>query len=150
MRVVVQRVSSASVVVDEQAVSQIGRGLLLLLGVGLNDSEARAKTLVDKIVHLRIFADADGKMNASLLDIAGSVLVVSQFTLYADTRKGRRPSFINAAHPAVAKQLFEHFKSLLAEYKITVASGVFGADMQVTLCNDGPVTLWLDSEDLPR
>ena len=148
MRALLQRVSQASVTVDAQVVGQIGWGLLILLGVGQDDSEAQVKTLADKIVHLRIFGDDEGKMNRSLLDISGEVLVVSQFTLYADTRRGRRPSFINAAPPAIAEPLIERFKEAIASYGLTVASGIFGASMQIDLCNEGPVTIWMDSEEL--
>src|SRR5215469_3329655 len=147
MRSLLQRVSRASVTVDEQVVGQIGQGLLVLLGVGQDDSEVEVKTLADKIVQLRIFGDDEGKMNRSLLDISGEVLVVSQFTLYADTRRGRRPSFINAAPPSIAEPLVECFKDTIAAYGLTVADGVFGAYMQVELLNAGPVTIWLDSEE---
>ena len=150
MRALLQRVSRASVTVDERIVGQIGQGLLVLLGVGQDDSEAQIKPLADKIVRLRIFEDDEGKMNRSLLDIGGEILVVSQFTLYADTRRGRRPSFIDAAPPAIAEPLFEQFKAALADYGLTVASGIFGAYMQIDLRNDGPVTIWLDSEQLQR
>jgi D-tyrosyl-tRNA(Tyr) deacylase len=148
MRALLQRVSRAGVTVDEQIVGQIRQGLLILLGVGQNDSEVQVKTLADKIVHLRIFGDDEGKMNRSLLDVSGEVLVVSQFTLYADTRRGRRPSFTEAAPPALAEPLVERFKDALAAYGLTVASGVFGAYMTIDLRNDGPVTIWLDSEEL--
>ncbi len=148
MRALLQRVSQASVTVEEQVVGQIGQGLLLLLGVGQNDSEVQVKTLADKIAHLRIFGDDEGKMNRSLLDIRGEVLIVSQFTLYADTRRGRRPSFTEAAPPALAEPLVERFKDALAAYGLTVASGVFGAYMTIDLRNEGPVTIWLDSEQL--
>ena len=148
MRALLQRVSHASVTVDEQVVGQIGQGLLVLLGVGQNDSEVQVKTLADKIVHLRIFGDEEGKMNRSLLDIEGEVLVVSQFTLYADTRRGRRPSFTDAAPPDVAEPLCERFKDAVAAYGLKVAGGVFGAHMDVELLNDGPVTIWLESEKL--
>src|SRR5229473_8103515 len=148
MRALLQRVSRASVTVDEQVVGKIGQGLLVLLGVGRDDSEVHVKALADKIVYLRIFGDDEGKMNRSLLDIGGEVLVVSQFTLYADTRRGRRPSFTDAAPPVVAETLFELFKEALASYGLTVADGIFGAYMQVELLNDGPVTIWLDSEQL--
>jgi D-aminoacyl-tRNA deacylase len=150
MRALLQRVSRASVTVDEQVVGQIGQGLLVFLGIGQEDSEAQIKPLADKIVHLRIFEDAAGKMNLSLLDIGGEVLVVSQFTLYADARKGRRPSFTDAAPPAIAEPLVERFKAALASHSIPVAGGVFGAHMDVALINDGPVTIWLDSEQLQR
>ena len=148
MRSLLQRVSHASVTVDEQVVGQIGQGLLVLLGVGQGDGEAQVKTLVDKIVHLRIFEDEAGKMNLSLLDTGGSALVVSQFTIYADVRKGRRPSFTDAAPPALAEPLVERFKDALAAYGVPVEGGVFGAHMAVELVNDGPVTIWLDSEQL--
>lgn len=148
MRALLQRVRSAHVTVDEQVVGQIGQGLLILLGVGLTDSEIQAKLLTDKIVNLRIFADEDGKMNRSLLDVGGQVLVVSQFTLYANTRRGRRPSFVEAAPPHLADVLCEHFKAALAAHGVEVASGIFGAHMQVNLCNDGPVTIWLDSDEV--
>jgi D-tyrosyl-tRNA(Tyr) deacylase len=148
MRALLQRVTQASVTVDEQIVGQIGQGLLILLGVGQGDSEAHIKTLVDKIVHLRIFADDEGKMNRSLLDIGGEALVVSQFTLYADTRRGRRPGFTNAAPPANAEPLVERFKVALTSHGVVVAGGIFGAHMQVALINDGPVTIWLDSDEL--
>jgi D-tyrosyl-tRNA(Tyr) deacylase len=148
MRALLQRVSRASVTVDEQIVGQIGQGLLVLLGVGQNDSEVQVKTLADKIVHLRIFGDDEGKMNRSLLDVSGEVLVVSQFTLYADTRRGRRPSFTEAAPPALAEPLIERFKYTLAGYGLPVASGIFGAYMTIDLRNEGPVTILLDSEEV--
>ncbi len=148
MRALLQRVSRASVTVDEQVVGQIDQGLLVLLGVGQNDSEAQVKTLAEKIAHLRIFGDDEGKMNRSLLDIGGEVLVVSQFTLYADTRRGRRPSFTEAAQPALAEPLVERFKDALASYRLPVASGVFGAYMTIDLRNEGPVTVLLNSEEL--
>lgn len=148
MRVLLQRVTSASVTVDERIVGQIDQGLLILLGVGQDDSEAQVKPLVDKIVHLRIFGDDEGKMNHSLLDINGAALVVSQFTLYADTRRGRRPSFTNAAPPTIAEPLVERFKAAISSHGIQVAGGIFGAHMQVSLLNDGPVTIWLDSKDV--
>src|SRR2546425_7281711 len=143
MRALLQRVSRASVTVEGQIVGQIGQGLLVLLGVGQNDSEVQVKTLAEKIAHLRIFGDDEGKMNRSLLDIGGEVLVVSQFTLYADTRRGRRPSFTEAAPPALAEPLVERFQAAIAAYGIKVAGGIFGAYMQVELVNEGPVTIWL-------
>lgn len=146
MRALLQRVSRASVSVDGQIVGQIERGLLILLGVGQGDSEVQVKQLTDKIVHLRIFEDEDGKMNRSLLDSGGQALVVSQFTLYANMSKGRRPSFIEAALPALAEPLVERFKEAIATYGISVEGGIFGAHMEVELLNNGPVTLWLDSE----
>ena len=148
MRALLQRVTWASVTVEGLVVGQIGQGLLILVGVGHDDGEAQVKTLADKIAHLRIFEDEQGKMNRSLLDIGGQALVVSQFTLYADARRGRRPSFTDAAPPALAEPLVERFKEMLAGYGLEVAGGVFGAYMQVELLNDGPVTIWLDSEEL--
>lgn len=146
MRALLQRVSRASVTVDEQVVGKIGLGLLVLLGVGKDDNEAQVKTMADKIVYLRIFGDDEGKMNRSLLDVGGEVLVVSQFTLYADMRRGRRPSFIDAAPPSIAEPLVERFKAAIADYGLRVAGGIFGAYMEVELVNSGPVTIWLDSE----
>ena len=148
MRALLQRVSYASVTVDGKVVGQIGQGLLVLLGVGQGDSEVQVKTLADKIVHLRIFGDDEGKMNRSLLDVGGQALVVSQFTLYADVRKGRRPSFTDAAPPSLAEPLVERFKDALATYGLKVEGGVFGAYMEVELINSGPVTIWMDSEEL--
>ncbi|SRR6266567_2451009 len=148
MRALLQRVSHASVTVDGNVVDQIGQGLLVLLGVGQDDSEVQVKTLADKIVHLRIFGDDEGKMNRSLLDVGGEVLVVSQFTLYADMRRGRRPSFTDAAPPSLAEPLVERFKDALATYGLKVEGGVFGAYMEVELINSGPVTIWMDSEEL--
>ncbi len=150
MRALLQRVSQSSVTVDGQVVGAIGQGFLVLLGIGQDDSEAQVRTLVEKTVHLRVFGDNEGKMNRSLLDIGGEVLVVSQFTLYADVRKGRRPSFTNAAPPALAEPLVERFKEALAAHGLKVEGGVFGAHMDVELINDGPVTMWLDSEQLQR
>src|SRR5258706_3531652 len=148
MRALLQRVSRASVIVDEQVVGQIGQGLLVLLGVGQDDSEVQVRTMADKIVHMRILGDEEGKMNRSLLDIGGEVLVVSQFTLYADIRRGRRPSFTNAAPPSLAEPLVERFKDAIAAYGVRVTDGIFGAHMQVELVNDGPVTISMDSEEL--
>jgi D-aminoacyl-tRNA deacylase len=150
MRALIQRVSQASVSVDQQIVGKIGQGLLILLGIGPDDSEAQVKVLTEKIINLRIFEDEAGKMNLSLLDMQGEALVVSQFTLYADVRKGRRPSFTSAAPPAIAEPLVEQFKAAIASYGITVAGGVFGTYMEVSLTNSGPVTIWLDSEQLAR
>jgi D-tyrosyl-tRNA(Tyr) deacylase len=146
MRAVVQRVSRAKVTVDEQIVGEIGRGLLVLLGVAENDDTADADYLVEKILNLRIFEDADDKMNLSLRDSNGELLVVSQFTLYGDTRRGRRPSFINAARPDKANELYEYFVARSRESVAKVATGQFQAMMDVELVNDGPVTIILDSE----
>lgn len=148
MRALLQRVSQASVVVEGGTVGEIGPGFLILLGIGTSDSEAQIKPLSEKIVNLRVFEDQQGKMNLSLLNTGGAVLVVSQFTLYADIRKGRRPSFTTAAPPAIAEPLVERFKEAIAAQGIRVAGGVFGADMKVSLINDGPVTIWIDSDEL--
>ncbi len=148
MRALLQRVSEASVTVDGHVVGQIEYGFLILLGIGQDDSEIQVKQLTDKIVNLRVFADDEGKMNRSLLDSGGQALVVSQFTLYADMRKGRRPSFTSAAVPAQAEPLVERFKEAIVAHGIHVEGGIFGAHMHVELLNDGPVTLWLDSEAL--
>jgi D-aminoacyl-tRNA deacylase len=150
MRAVVQRVSEASVVVDGQVVGAIGRGLLVLLGVTHDDGEAEAAALARKIAGLRIFEDAAGKFNLGLTDVDGAVLLVSQFTLYGDTRKGRRPSFTDAARPEQAGPLCDRFVELLAAEGLVVETGVFGAHMAVQLVNDGPVTLWLDTAELGR
>jgi D-aminoacyl-tRNA deacylase len=147
MRAVLQRVSSASVTVDGVITGSIGKGLLVLLGVASGDDESTSAEMVDKIVGLRIFNDDAGKMNLSLQDIDGEMLVVSQFTLYADTSRGRRPSFLSAADPSAARSLYEHFVSAARESVPTVETGVFGAMMQVELINDGPVTIILDSND---
>ncbi len=148
MRALLQRVSQASVMVDGQVVGKIDAGLLILLGIGHEDSEIQVQGLTDKIVHLRVFEDSEGKMNLSLLDVGGQALVVSQFTLYADMRKGRRPSFTRSAAPTVAQPLVERFKSALQAHGVIVQGGIFGAHMHVSLINDGPVSLWLDSEEL--
>ena len=147
MRVVLQRVTAASVAVDGEVVSSIGPGYLLLVGVGTGDEEADAETLAEKIVNLRIFRDAEGKTNLSLADVAGEALVVSQFTLYADTRKGRRPSFIRAADPSGAAELVETFAKAVEARGVRVGRGVFGAEMAVELVNDGPFTLTFDTAD---
>jgi D-aminoacyl-tRNA deacylase len=141
LKAVVQRVREASVTVDGAVVGAIGPGLLVLLGVAREDAESEASWLVEKILGLRIFEDAAGKMNLSLLDTGGALLVVSQFTLYGDTRKGRRPSFDGAARPEQANRLYEHFVALARERGVKVETGVFQAMMQVSLVNDGPVTL---------
>ncbi|MEM6690316.1 MAG: D-aminoacyl-tRNA deacylase [Planctomycetota bacterium] len=144
MRLLIQRVSSASVTVQGSVVGEINRGLLILVGVGREDSEAEAAWLADKVANLRVFNDENGKMNRSLIDVGGSILSVSQFTLYGDCRKGRRPAFTDAAEPGLGKQLYERFNELLCEKEIIVETGVFAADMKVSLVNDGPVTFWLE------
>ncbi|MFN0139615.1 MAG: D-aminoacyl-tRNA deacylase [Pyrinomonadaceae bacterium] len=146
MRAVVQRVSRAKVTVDGREVGEIGRGLLVLLGVAATDQRSDADYLSEKILNLRIFEDSDDKMNLSLLDVTGELLVVSQFTLYGDTRRGRRPSFISAAAPDKANELYEYFVARSRESVARVATGQFQAMMDVELVNDGPVTIILDSE----
>ncbi|MFN3373248.1 MAG: D-aminoacyl-tRNA deacylase [Chloroflexus sp.] len=148
MRAVIQRVSEASVTVNGSVVGAIGHGLLILLGVTQTDTLADVDLLAEKIAHLRIFGDHEGKFNLSLLDVGGAALVVSQFTLYADTRKGRRPSFTAAARPEIAEPLVDAFVDALRAHAIPVATGVFGAMMQVALINDGPVTIVIDSAEL--
>ncbi|MEO8288223.1 MAG: D-aminoacyl-tRNA deacylase [Chloroflexota bacterium] len=145
MRAVIQRVQHASVVVDGEVVGKIGPGLLVLLGVGKDDTEEDARFLSGKVANMRIFSDADGKFNLGLSDVGGSVLLVSQFTLYADTRKGRRPSFTDAAAPDVAERLVLRCAELFHAAGIPVEMGRFGAHMEVSLLNDGPVTILIDS-----
>jgi D-tyrosyl-tRNA(Tyr) deacylase len=144
MRVVVQRVSSASVTIDGNVVGEIGRGLLLLVGFRQEDGDAQLRWMADKILGLRIFPDDEGKMNRSVVDVGGALLVVSQFTLYGDVERGRRPSFIEAARPEIAIPLYESFLSILRAGPCPVQTGQFGAMMQVSLVNDGPVTLIID------
>jgi len=145
MIAVVQRVTQSTVEVDGQNVGAIGRGLMVLLGIACRDSEKEAAYLAEKIVHLRIFEDQNGKMNCSLMDVGGSMLVVSQFTLLGDCRKGRRPSFGAAAPPEQAEALYAHFVRKVAQMGINTATGRFRAAMQVSLTNDGPVTLILET-----
>ena len=149
MRALIQRVTSANVVVDEKVTGAIEHGLLLLVGITHTDTEAVEDRIADKIVKLRIFSDEQGLMNKSVLDVAGGILAVSQFTLYADAKKGNRPSYIDAARPEQASPAFDRFVAKLsARLGKSVPTGVFGAEMKVTLVNDGPVTIWLDSETL--
>ena len=148
MRTVVQRVTHASVKVDGQTIGEIGKGFLILLGVAEEDDEAIADKMADKICRLRIFEDENGKTNLSLADVGGGILVVSQFTLYADCKKGNRPSFVKAGNPEKANRLYEYFMKRCQTHVQTVEHGQFGADMKVELLNDGPFTLMLDSKEL--
>ena len=146
MRAVLQRVSKASVTVDDRVTGEIEQGLVILLGIRSGDTDADAKYLADKCINMRIFSDSDGKFNLSARDMNGDILVVSQFTLYGDTRKGRRPNFTDAAPPDVSKPLYERFISHLKASGLKVASGVFGAMMLVEIHNDGPVTIIVESK----
>lgn len=148
MRTVVQRVTHASVKVDGQTIGEIGKGFLILLGVAEEDDKAIADKMADKICRLRIFEDENGKTNLSLADVSGEILVVSQFTLYADCKKGNRPSFVKAGNPEKANRLYEYFMKRCQTHVQTVEHGQFGADMKVELLNDGPFTLMLDSKEL--
>ena len=150
MKAVIQRVREAHVDINGRTVGACGRGYMILLGVAQGDTEEDAALLAAKIVKLRVFEDEAGKMNRSLLDIGGELLVISQFTLLADYRKGNRPDFFGAAAPDTAKALYEHFLTLLREQVAHVACGEFGADMQVSLCNDGPVTIVMESDVLKK
>lgn len=147
MRVIIQRTEKASVRVDNQTIGEISHGLTALVGITETDTEKDAEAVADKLVHLRIFEDDDNKMNDSLLDVGGSVLSISQFTLYADTKKGRRPSFVQAAHPDKAKDLYQLFNKKLHEKGVHVETGEFGAMMDVELINQGPVTIILESAE---
>lgn len=144
MRALLQRVSSGEVSVDDQVIARIGPGLVILLGIGHDDGEAEAVYLAEKIATLRVFEDEGGKTNLSVLDVGGEAIVVSQFTLYADTRKGRRPSFVHAADPDLAAPLVERFADLLRGHGVPTQTGQFGAHMLVEINNDGPVTIWLE------
>ena len=148
MRAVIQRVNNASVAVSDKVIGKIGKGLLVFLGVGDGDTEADLKYIADKTVGLRIFSDEDDKMNLSVRDIGGEVLVVSQFTLYGDCRKGKRPSFSSSMEPKGAEEMYEDFIKMIESNGIKTAHGEFGADMQVSILNDGPVTILLDSSKI--
>lgn len=151
MKAVIQRVRSASVTVEGERISEIGGGLLILLGVAEGDTERDAEVLADKIANLRIFSDTEGKMNLSLLTTGGAALVVSQFTLCANCSHGRRPDFFGAAKPAVAEELYEYFCNRIKMCSVAeIGKGIFGADMQVELLNDGPVTIIIDSRELKK
>jgi D-tyrosyl-tRNA(Tyr) deacylase len=147
VRALLQRVSSADVRVGDDAVGRIGRGLVVFLGIGPRDDEATADALAGRVVGLRIFRDPAGRTDLALADVGGEILLVSQFTLYADTRRGRRPGFTGAAPPEQAERLYERMATTLRGLGVTVATGRFGAEMAVGLVNDGPFTIWLDSDD---
>ncbi|MEJ2262299.1 MAG: D-aminoacyl-tRNA deacylase [Anaerolineales bacterium] len=144
MRAVLQRVKHGSVKIGEDTIAEIGPGLVILLGIGPTDGDDEARYLAEKIANLRIFEDEEGRINRSLLDVGGEVIVVSQFTLYADTRKGRRPSFTQAAPPEIARPMVNRFAELLAEQGVPTQTGEFGAHMLVEIANDGPVTIWME------
>lgn len=147
MRALLQRTSGASVVVAGETVGSVGSGLVVFLGVGPSDDNATVEALARRIVELRIFRDAGGRTNSSLIDVGGAVLLISQFTLFADTRRGRRPGFTGAAPPEHAERLYERMAVALRALDVTVATGRFGAEMAVRLTNDGPFTIWLDTDD---
>jgi len=144
MRALIQRVRSGNVIVENKTIAEIGQGVVILLGIAPGDGEEQARYLAEKIANLRIFEDTEGKLNLSLLDIGGKAIVVSQFTLYADTHKGRRPSFTDAALPEIAKPLIERFAAFLNDLGVPTQQGVFGAHMLVNIANDGPVTIWME------
>ena len=146
MKIVIQRVQRADVTVEEKVIGKIGKGYLILFGAGEDDTEEKLQRYVDKIVKMRIFADENGKTNLSIKDVKGEMLIVSQFTLYADCKKGNRPSFVHAGEPIKANKLYERFVELMKEQIEVVETGEFGADMQVSLVNDGPFTIILDDE----
>lgn len=148
MRAIVQRVKNASVAVENKTIGEISQGLLVFLGVGDGDTETDMKYIADKVIGLRIFSDSDDKMNLSVSDIGGEILVISQFTLYGDCRKGRRPNFTASMEPVGAEMMYEKLKDYIKAQGINVECGEFGADMQVSLTNDGPVTLMLDSSKI--
>lgn len=147
MRILLQRVSEASVKIEGKINGQIGQGLMLLVGICADDNQEDIDWLIQKIVNMRIFSDENGKMNLSVQDIHGEILLISQFTLHASTKKGNRPSFIEAARPEIAIPLYENFITQLKLSNLNVQTGIFGADMKVSLVNDGPVTIWLDSKN---
>jgi len=144
MRTIIQRVNTSQVVVEGKTIADIGKGMLILLGIGPEDDEAKCAAMAKKLAQLRIFEDEQGKMNLSLLDTGGAAIVVSQFTLFADTRKGNRPSFVGAAAPEKASPLVDHFVSEMGKFNIPTQCGEFGAHMLVNLQNDGPVTIWME------
>jgi D-tyrosyl-tRNA(Tyr) deacylase len=150
MRLVVQRVTEASVKVDGETVGAIGKGYLVLVGIGQNDTEAIVEKMADKMMRLRIFSDENDKINLSLQDVSGQLLLVSQFTLYADCRKGNRPSFVHAGAPAEAERLYQYLIAYCRRTVPVVEHGIFGADMKVSLCNDGPFTVLLDSDEIVK
>ena len=148
MKVILQRVTHASCVVDEQVTGEIKDGYMALVGISTEDQEDVLEKMADKVVNLRVFSDDEGKMNCSLLDVKGEILSISQFTLYADAKKGRRPSFTHAAKPDVSLPMYNQFNELLKAKGVHVETGIFGADMKISLLNDGPVTIILDSDQL--
>ncbi|MEA2012501.1 MAG: D-aminoacyl-tRNA deacylase [Verrucomicrobiota bacterium] len=150
MRILIQRVSKSSVIVENNTVGKIGKGFLIFLGVGEGDTQEDVDYLIEKCVNLRVFPNEKGKFHYSLLDVKGEVLVVSQFTLYASTRKGRRPDFSDAADPQISEELYEYFVKKIEKKGILVSTGVFGAKMDVEIHNDGPVTIMIDSEQKHR
>ncbi len=148
MKLVIQKVKESSVTINQEVVGEIGEGLMVLVGFTNGDNQQIIDKMINKLIHLRIFIDENEKMNLSLLDVKGSILSISQFTLYADCKKGRRPSFIDAARPETASPLYDYFNEALVAQGIKVEKGVFGADMKVSLINDGPITIVLDSQEL--
>ena len=148
MKIIVQKVAHSNVVIDNKTNGEIQKGFMVLVGFTHDDTNAIIDKMVDKMINLRIFEDENGKLNLSLKDVNGSILSISQFTLYADCKKGRRPSFIDAAKPDLAIPLYNYFNDKIKEYGIHVETGIFGADMKVTLLNDGPVTIILDSKEI--
>lgn len=150
MRALIQRVKRASVTINSQIIGKINEGLLIFLGVGEDDTEKQVQYLVEKCTGLRIFTDEQDKMNLSVKDIKGEILIVSQFTLYGDCKKGKRPSFVRAARPETAIPLYESFIAHCKNTGLNIQTGEFGADMQIELINDGPVTIWLDTEEMGK